>query len=119
MTFGSMSVQPSTNINSFFSDINYSAANEDGASELAALRLDARSRVLCITASGARPLELLLGDPQSVVAVDFNATQNHLLELKMAAYRELEYDEFAAFIRLRPGDGACRRSTYARLAPAL
>ena len=114
-----MSVQPSTNINSFFSDINYSAANEDGASELAALRLDVRSRVLCITASGARPLELLLGDPQSVLAVDFNATQNHLLELKMAAYRGLEYDEFTVFIGLRPGDGACRRSTYARLAPAL
>ena len=108
-----------TTIKPFFSDINYSAANEDGASELAALRLDARSRVLCITASGARPLELLLGDPESVVAVDFNATQNPLLELKMAAYCTLDYAAFAAFIGLRPGDAAGRRDTYVRLASQL
>ena len=87
----------------FFSDINYSAANEDGQTERLALGERLRGgQALCITGSGARPLELLIAHPGRVVAIDFNASQNHLLELKIAAMRAFEYAEYAAFLGLTP-----------------
>ena len=81
--------------------------------------MDSQSHALCITASGARPLELLLGNPRSVLALDFNPAQNHLLELKMAAYRSLDYAEFTAFIGLCPVGTEQRLHTYSRLASQL
>ena len=84
----------------FFTQINYSAANEDSSSELSALKLTNTDKVVCITGSGARPLDLLAADPQTIFSVDFNHAQNHLLNLKIAAFQSLEYDEFARFIGL-------------------
>lgn len=86
--------------NSFFEKINYSACNEDSESERKALRLTADDTVLCITGSGARPLDLLVDSPKKIISVDFNATQNHLLALKIAAYKSLNYAEFKSFIAL-------------------
>ncbi len=102
---------------SFFSKVNFSAANEDGRSELKALRLDAADRVLCITASGARVLDLVLAGPREIVAIDFNPTQNHLLALKLAGIRELDYDAFMAFLGTRPATD--RLDVYAALRTAL
>ncbi len=86
--------------NSFFNKINYSACNEDSESERKALCLNAGDTVLCITGSGARPLDLLIDHPEKIISVDFNATQNHLLFLKIAAYKSLTYPEFRSFIGL-------------------
>lgn len=82
----------------FFSTLNYSSCNEDGATELAALDIKSGDRVACITGSGDRPLHLLLGNPEHVYAFDANKTQNYLLELKIAAIRELSYDSYLAFL---------------------
>jgi S-adenosylmethionine-diacylglycerol 3-amino-3-carboxypropyl transferase len=86
----------------FFEALNYSSAHEDGRSELTALAGGGQERTVCITGSGARPLDLLLGDFAQIVAVDCNPAQNALLELKIAALRELEDGEFMAFIGVRP-----------------
>lgn len=86
--------------NSFFEKINYSACNEDSESERKALCLTPDDTVLCITGSGARPLDLLVDSPKKIISVDFNATQNHLLEIKIAAYKSLNYAEFKSFIGL-------------------
>ncbi|MFK7766426.1 MAG: DUF3419 family protein [Mariniblastus sp.] len=94
----------------FFTQINYSASNEDSNSELAALNLSHDDCVVCITGSGARSLDLLAGDPQTIFSVDFNPAQNHLLQLKIAAYRTLGYDEFAQFIGLRNDNSSAARS---------
>lgn len=102
----------------FFADINYSSANEDGRTERRALGEPLNGgRALCITGSGARALDLLVAEPECVVSIDFNPTQNHLLELKMAAMRAMEYEEYLAFLGL----SACRRrrETYRRLRGAL
>ncbi len=85
----------------FSGRISYSACNEDSHSELAALRLDAGKRVLCITAGGGRVLNLLAHRPREIVAVDVNPTQNHLLELKIAAMRALEHEPYLAFLGVR------------------
>jgi S-adenosylmethionine-diacylglycerol 3-amino-3-carboxypropyl transferase len=97
----------------FFEHINYAASHEDGRSELRALRLDPSSRVLCITGSGARALDLLVAGPRELVAIDFNPAQTHLLALKLAALQTLSYAEFIAFLGLVPA--AERLSTYAAL----
>lgn len=77
------------------SAIWYSACNEDGASETAALD-PAGKRVLCIAASGSRAFDLLLADPAAIVAVDQNPAQIALAELFTAAYRQLDYADFAS-----------------------
>ena len=82
------------------SAIWYSACNEDGASEIAALQPQGK-RVLCITASGSRAFDLLLADPAHVLAIDQNPAQTALAELFVAAYRQLDYADFAALAGLR------------------
>lgn len=51
---------------SFLDTINYSAANEDSASECRALRLGPPDTVLCITGSGARPLSPVANEVEAV-----------------------------------------------------
>lgn len=87
---------------SFLDKINYSSSNEDGRSEIKALKIDEKDSVLCITGSGARPLDLLIRRPASLVSIDFNPAQNFLLELKMKAIERLAYEEFLQFIGISP-----------------
>ncbi|HKZ00179.1 MAG TPA: DUF3419 family protein, partial [Rhabdochlamydiaceae bacterium] len=65
----------------FYSRLSYSFGNEDWITELEALRIKPGDRVVCITASGDRPLHLLLADLGELVSVDANPFQNHLFEL--------------------------------------
>jgi S-adenosylmethionine-diacylglycerol 3-amino-3-carboxypropyl transferase len=86
----------------FFHTLNYSSCNEDGFAELRALDIRPGDHVCCITGSGDRVLHMLLGNPDHVSAIDLNPTQNHLLELKMAAIRELDYVRYVRFLGLHP-----------------
>jgi S-adenosylmethionine-diacylglycerol 3-amino-3-carboxypropyl transferase len=101
----------------FFEHINYAASHEDGRSELRALALDASSRVLCITGSGSRALDLLVARPRELVAIDFNPAQTQLLALKLAAMRALSYTEYVGFIGLVAHSE--RLALYARVRPRL
>jgi S-adenosylmethionine-diacylglycerol 3-amino-3-carboxypropyl transferase len=83
---------------SFATSLNFTSANEDGATELSALASKAGDRVLCLTASGSRPLDLLLGDASQIVALDLNPAQNRLLALKMAAIKALDYEDLLAWL---------------------
>ncbi len=104
-------------MSSFYRTLNFTSANEDGRTELAALSLSRADRVLCLTASGARPLDLLLGDPGEVVALDLNPAQNHLLALKIAAYATLSNDDLYAYLGLTPCSS--REALHARVETAL
>lgn len=102
----------------FFQKINYSAANEDGASERKALAPHlSGGQAICISGSGARALELLIDQPERLVSIDFNATQSHLLELKTAAIKQMEHEEFLAFIGVTPSER--RLQDYVLLKPNL
>src|SRR5688572_6413334 len=96
----------------FLNTINYSASNEDENSELIALQGLTRPDILCITASGSRPLSLLLLDPQIVTAIDFNITQNYLLELKMLAIKNFDYPNFLKFIGAKDCTKIQRKTMY-------
>lgn len=102
---------------SFADSLNFTSANEDGQTELDALALSPVDRVLCLTASGARPLDLLLGDPGEIIALDSNPAQNHLLALKIAALRCL--DDGALYRFLGIDDGPDRAALTERVLSAL
>jgi S-adenosylmethionine-diacylglycerol 3-amino-3-carboxypropyl transferase len=97
--------------------ILFSAENEDTRSELKAFDSIRDQRVLAVTAGGGRVLNLLLGMPRSIVAVDLNPAQNALLELKVVAMRELDHGEYLRFLGVR--DAGDRARTYQRLRPGL
>lgn len=82
----------------FFSRLSYSFGNEDWNSEYQALKIQPTDRVVCITASGDRPLNLLFQDCKEVISVDLNQIQNHLLKLKCASLQALEHDEYIKFL---------------------
>jgi S-adenosylmethionine-diacylglycerol 3-amino-3-carboxypropyl transferase len=88
---------------SFFSLLRYSFGNEDWRTEEVALDIQPQDKVLCITASGDRPLNLLARQCQKIVCIDANPVQNHLLQLKIAAMGLLDYQEYLAFLGATPG----------------
>jgi S-adenosylmethionine-diacylglycerol 3-amino-3-carboxypropyl transferase len=93
--------------------ILFSSCNEDTASELRAFGDIAGKHVLCITAGGGRVLNLLVGRPKVIWAVDLNPAQNYLLELKVAGLRALDHAGYLRFLGVR--ECSERLATYAGL----
>lgn len=77
--------------------IQYSTCDEDSNSEIWALNITPSDTVLCVTGSGCRTLSLLACNPQSIISIDYSAGQNYLLEMKLAAIRNLSYDTLLQF----------------------
>jgi S-adenosylmethionine-diacylglycerol 3-amino-3-carboxypropyl transferase len=77
---------------------------EDPDSDRLALAIQPRDTVVTITSGGCNTLSLLLEDPGKIYAVDINASQSYLLELKRAAIRRLEHDELWGFLGLTDSD---------------
>jgi S-adenosylmethionine-diacylglycerol 3-amino-3-carboxypropyl transferase len=97
--------------------INYAQCWEDANILRKALAVKAGDRVLSIASGGDNSLALLLDDPQSVTALDYNPEQVCLTALKAAAIRRLEYDDFVRFVGASPGND--RISLYRQVAPYL
>lgn len=79
----------------------YNTCWEDPAVDRRALALGPDDSVLVITSAGCNALDYALDAPRRIFAVDANPRQNALLELKIAAIRELAFDDFFAVF----GDG--------------
>jgi len=82
----------------FFSRLSYSIGNEDWETEREALSIQPSDKILCITASGDRPLNLLVNECKEIVSIDANPIQNFLLDLKIAAMRVLDYPNYIGFL---------------------
>jgi S-adenosylmethionine-diacylglycerol 3-amino-3-carboxypropyl transferase len=94
----------------------YNQCWEDPAVDRQALALTPADRVLVITSAGCNALDYaLLG--ARVLAVDQNPRQNHLLELKRAGIRALDFESF--FALFGQGGSGCARQIYSALRPAL
>lgn len=74
----------------------YNTCWEDPRLDRVALQLGPADTVLVITSAGCNALDYLLAGAGHVHAVDVNPRQNALLELKIAAIRQLEYEPFFA-----------------------
>ncbi|KAI0975343.1 hypothetical protein F4678DRAFT_323759 [Xylaria arbuscula] len=72
----------------------YAFTWEDTRVDERILKLKPDDVVLAITSAGDNILSYALQCPARIHAVDLNPTQNHLLELKVAAYQSLEYEDF-------------------------
>ena len=72
----------------------YNTCWEDPRIDREALSLTADDTVLVITSAGCNALDYVLQSPRRVFAIDMNPLQNALLELKLAAIRCLDYDDF-------------------------
>lgn len=78
--------------------ILYSTCDEDSYSEIKALDLKDDDTVLCVTGSGCRTLSLLSCNPRQLISIDYSPGQNYLLELKLAAIRNLSYESLLQFL---------------------
>ena len=74
---------------------------EDPESDQAALKIKSGDRVFAITSGACNVLGFLLSDPKIIYSVDINPAQSRLLELKMAAIRALDFEEFIDFSGIR------------------
>ncbi len=74
----------------------YNTCWEDPRLDQAALELSGDDVLLTITSAGCNALDYALRGPRRIIAVDLNPRQNALLELKIAAIRELEFEQFFA-----------------------
>lgn len=96
----------------------YNTCWEDPAVDCQALALGPEDRVLVITSAGCNALHYALQGPARVIAVDANPRQNALLELKLAAIRRLDFEDF--FALFGQGYHPSIRSLYrSRLRPEL
>ena len=77
---------------------------EDPESDRRALSIQAGDTLLTIASGGCNTLTFLLDDPGRVHAIDINPCQSHLLELKCAAVRRLDFDDLHGFLGLAPCD---------------
>ena len=99
-----------------FEFVRYANCWEDADVLCEALRARPGARILSIASAGDNTLALL-AEGADVVAADLSAAQLACLELRVAAFRHLDYQPLLAFLGARPAED--RRRTYSRLEPEL
>lgn len=72
----------------------YNICWEDPRLDRIALEIGPEDNILVITSAGCNALDYALCQPNHVHAVDMNPRQNALLQLKQAAIRKLDYEDF-------------------------
>jgi len=94
-----------------FSRIRYAQCWEDADVLLAGLDIRPGDTCVGIASAGDNCLAMLTADPARVVAVDLNPAQLACLELRVAAYRELDHPGLLELVGSRPS--ARRAELYA------
>jgi S-adenosylmethionine-diacylglycerol 3-amino-3-carboxypropyl transferase len=87
-----------------FSRIRYGQCWEDADILIEALEPGPGKRCLSIASAGDNTLALLARSPDYVHAIDLNPAQTACLELRVAAFRELQHHELLALIGSMPCD---------------
>lgn len=90
---------------------------EDPEADHAALKIKNGDAILAITSGGCNVLGFLLSDPELIYSIDINPAQSWLLELKIAAIKALNFDEFLSFAGLKEHDN--RTALYEKIKPYL
>jgi S-adenosylmethionine-diacylglycerol 3-amino-3-carboxypropyl transferase len=100
-----------------FADILYAQCWEDPGVDRIALNIGRDDVVFAITSGGCNVLTFLLDNPRKIISLDLNPRQNHLLELKICAFKTLSYEEMLEFIGVKTSDR--RLDLYHRLQKSL
>lgn len=90
---------------------------EDPESDHSALEIKKNESVLAITSGGCNVLGFLMFDPEVIYSIDINPAQSYLLELKIAAIKSLDFDEFVMFSGLKECE--YRLKLYDKIQPFL
>lgn len=85
-----------------FSRIRYAQCWEDADVLLEALNIQPGDDCLSIASAGDNALSMLARQPGRIVAIDLNPSQLACLELRVAAYRELDHGGLLELIGSRP-----------------
>lgn len=96
-----------------FTMIRYAQVWEDADILLEALNIQPDDECLSIASAGDNALAMLARSPRKVIALDMNPAQLACLELRVAAFRKLEYREILELI------GSVASSRRARLYEAI
>lgn len=99
------------------SSLIFTANWEDPESDIKAVDMKPGQSLLTITSGGCNILHFLLYDPEVIYAVDINPAQTWLMELKIAAIKNLSYDDFVSFMGLQ--ESACRETMFSSLSKDL
>lgn len=97
-------------------ELRYSRVWEDHLLLERGLEIGTDDRLLIIGSAGCNVFNLLLREPQSVVAIDFNPAQSALVQLMLAGIRSLHHHGFLELLGAVPGDSLRR---YEQVRPAL
>jgi S-adenosylmethionine-diacylglycerol 3-amino-3-carboxypropyl transferase len=90
---------------------------EDPESDHTALKIKSGDTVFAITSGACNVLGFLLFDPEIIYSIDINPAQSCILELKIAAIKALNFEEFTAFSGLKKH--ADRAKLYHKIKPFL
>ena len=97
----------------------FAQVREDPRLEIEALAPGPDDSIVIAGSGGCTALSLLTAGAGHVTAVDVNRTQNHLIELKVAALTVLSRAESLAFLGAAPGSARARLAAYERLRAGL
>lgn len=96
-----------------YEDILYANCWEDPQIDRKAFAIEHDDVIFSITSGGCNVLTFLLDNPKKVISLDLNPHQNYMLELKIAAFKILSYDELIQFIGVK--DSGIRSQLYKTL----
>jgi S-adenosylmethionine-diacylglycerol 3-amino-3-carboxypropyl transferase len=97
----------------------FAQVREDPHLEIEALAPLEGASVVVVSSGGCTALSLLASGAGHVTAVDLNSTQNHLVEVKVAALRWLAMPEILSFFGAAPGTPQRRMRSYRTIRPLL
>lgn len=84
-----------------YEDILYANCWEDPEIDRKAFGIKPEDVVFSITSGGCNVLTFLLDNPQKIISLDLNPHQNYMLELKMSAFKNLNYYELLGFMGVK------------------
>jgi S-adenosylmethionine-diacylglycerol 3-amino-3-carboxypropyl transferase len=97
----------------------FAQVREDPRLEIEALAPLPDAKIIVVSSGGCTALSLIAAGAGHVTAVDLNASQNHLVELKVAALRWLTMPEILSFFGVARGAPERRIRTYRTIRPLL
>lgn len=99
--------------------IRYANVWEDAAVLRSGLQINPGDRVLSVGSAGDNCFALLLDNPSLVVAADINIVQLHLIELKIAAMKNCNYQEVLFFFGFKDDVSLSRTNIYNKIKGSL
>jgi S-adenosylmethionine-diacylglycerol 3-amino-3-carboxypropyl transferase len=100
-----------------FDLIRYANCWEDADILLQAMEIKPEGSYLSVSSAGDNTLSLLSGNPAQVIAADLSSAQLACLDLRKAAFLNLDYEEVLQFLGLR--EAADRTKVYRLLSGSL